>query len=125
MPLDKTIDNPNGNGINMTRIFMELELVLHDNEFYQEAELIKQIMLDLNHCISPFVHNNKTQNSVNISEWKNLAVEIMMKHIMRFKNSSFDRYFSQEMEMVNRELAKFAPNTLNAPTYDLKLPEIE
>jgi hypothetical protein len=121
-PLEKTIDNPNGNGVNMTRIFMELELVLFDNEFYREADIVKQIMLDLDYKISPFVNNNKSGNPVNISEWKNLAVEVMMKFVMRFKVESYDRYLSQEMEMVNRELAKFPLNSLLAPEYDLCLP---
>ncbi|UEG50229.1 hypothetical protein LK994_01910 [Ferruginibacter lapsinanis] len=99
--LDQTFENPNGNNINLTRLFMELELVLFDNKFLEEANRINSIIKDLDKNVCPFVHSNKSEYSVNISNWKNLAVKILMVDIMRFTAESYSRYLQQETEMVN------------------------
>lgn len=106
LSLDQTFESPNGNNINLTRLFMELELLLFDNQFIEEADLIKLITLDLENTICPFVHNNRTGNQVNISEWKNESVKIFMVKIMRFMPESFERYLIQEISMVDKELLR-------------------
>jgi hypothetical protein len=102
--LDQTYEQPNGNGINMTRLFMELELVLFDNQFFEEANLIRAIMDDLDKNVCPFVHNNKTGRAVDVTNWKNGAVKLMMRNVMQFKKEAYDRYLEQDTSMVTLEL---------------------
>lgn len=122
--LDQTFNNPNGNGINMTRLFMELELILFDHQFLDEAIQVNSIMNDLDKIVCPFVHNNRIGNPVNISEWKNKAVKILMINVMRFTNDSYQRYFSQEMAMVNTKLNKLKENGIVPETLELTRTEI-
>lgn len=124
LKLDQTFENPNGNNINLTRLFMELELLLFDNQFLEEADLIKLITLDLDKTICPFVHNNKTGNQLNISEWKNKAVKIFMVKIMRFLPESFERYLNQENSMVDQELNRLRATNIVPLTVDIKQTEI-
>ena len=102
--LDQTYEHPSGNGINITRLFFELELILFDNHFIEEASKVKLIRLDLDTVVCPFVNNNKSGNSVNVSVWKNTAVFIFMVEIMRYKKEAFNKYLEQETSMVNKEL---------------------
>ena len=105
--LDQTFENPNGNNINLSRLFMELELVLFENQFLSESNKIALLIADLNNTVCPFVHHKITSHSVNISDWKNLAVKILMLDIMQFSKESYARYLRQEMQMVNEVLHNF------------------
>jgi len=104
--LDQTFQNPNGNNIELTRLLMELELILFDHEFIEEADLLKIIISDLDNYIIPFVNHNSTGKQQNISIWKNDAVKIFMLDIMRFSNNSYKRYLTQEIDLVQRELLR-------------------
>ncbi|MBI3136182.1 MAG: hypothetical protein HYZ14_16020 [Bacteroidetes bacterium] len=103
--LDYTFNSPNGNGINMTRLFMELELVLYDNGFLDEAISIKCVWQDFE-TVCSIIDKNSFQ-IVNISRWKNETVRLIMKYIMRFKDESYDKYFEQEGEQT--KLASIIP----------------
>ena len=83
---------------------MELELVLFDNQFLDESNRVNSIIKDLDNIVCPFVDKDKSPYLVNISEWKNLAVKILMVDIMRFSQESYLRYFQQETKMVNHVL---------------------
>lgn len=108
LKLDRTFETPNGNNINLTRLFMELELTLFDNQFLEEADIVKLVVSDLDNVVCPFVHNNQTGQQVNISSWKNQAVKILMMDIMRFSSDSYKRYFDQENQMVKQELERLS-----------------
>lgn len=97
--LDYTFNSPNGNGINMTRLFMELELVLYDNGFIDEAISVKCIWQDFD-TICKIIDSNRNY-VVNISLWKNETVKLIMKYIMRFKDESYENYFRQEGEQTD------------------------
>jgi hypothetical protein len=106
LQLDQTFEHPNGNGINLTRLFIELELVLYDNLFLKEADIIKAIMSDLENLVCPFILKNVSSGiQSNISDWKNKAVKLIMINIMQFKEDAYQRYLSTEMLMVNNELS--------------------
>jgi len=108
LKLDQTFENPYGNNINLTRLFMELELLLCDNEFIEEANIVKLISKDLDYIVCPFVNNNITGYQVNISEWKNESVRILMLYVMRFLPESYQRYLHNESQMVNAELTRLS-----------------
>ena len=106
LQLDQTFEHPNGNGINLTRLFIELELVLYDNLFLKEADIIKAIMSDLENLVCPFILKNVSSGiQSNISDWKNKAVKLIMINIMQFTEDAYQRYLSTEMLMVNNELS--------------------
>ena len=118
LKLDQTFETPNGNNINLTRLSMELELTLFDNQFLEEADILKLIISDLDNLVCPFVDNNQTGQQVNISSWKNQAVKILMISIMHFSSASYQRYFDRENEMVKTEINRLlkinvTPRTLN------------
>ncbi|MBL7889719.1 MAG: hypothetical protein JNL24_09205 [Bacteroidia bacterium] len=92
--LDYTFENPFGNGINLTRSFMELELVLFENTFIREAEIIHCIWQDLT-AVCQNINNNAGIES-NITEWKNEAIKLFMIYIMRYSSDSYSKYLQQE-----------------------------
>lgn len=124
LKLDQTFETPNGNNINLTRLFMELELTLFDNQFLEEADIVKLIVSDLDRLVCPFVHNNKTGQQVNISTWKNQAVKILMTDIMRFSSASYQRYFDQEDLMVKTEIDRLSKIKVTPLTLDYSTTEI-
>jgi hypothetical protein len=100
--LDETFENSMGNRINLTRLFMELELILMDNEFKEEAEIVSAIVQDLDELICPFV--NSPIGKKDISEWKKLAVRLMMLDVMRFSIEAYEKYQILEDKWVQVEL---------------------
>jgi hypothetical protein len=105
--LDQTFENPNGNGINLTRLLIELELVLFDNDFLAEADMVGAIRTDLEN-VSKFIDDNKTGNPINIWDWKKTTVHLMMINVMRFKNAAYDRFYRQDNSMMEFALGQLA-----------------
>lgn len=103
--LDQTFENPNGNGINLTRLFIELELVLFDNDFLAEADIVAAIKIDLEN-MSKFIDDNKTGRPINIWEWKKTTVRLMMVYVMRFKDAAYDRFYGLDNSMMDFALGQ-------------------
>lgn len=115
--LDQTFDNPNGNNINITRLFMELELILTDYEFYNEAKYASLIAADLDKYVCPFIYINSGKE-VDICEWKMIAVKTMMIDIMHFKKSSFERYIPNENYLIQLHLAELKKRGITPIKFD-------
>lgn len=122
--LDKTYTQPHGSNLDLTRIFMELELLLYDNEFWEEADIIKEINFDLEN-VTRFISDNQTKAHSNISKWKNTAVKRFMIEIMRYKIEAYDRYLNQENSMVNSVIARIKKKGDMVLEFDLKGTKLE
>jgi hypothetical protein len=103
--LDQTYENPNGNGINMTRLFMELELVLFENQFLNEADIVAAIRADLEN-VSQIIYDNKSGRPINVWDWKKTAVRLMMLNVMRFKDAAYNRFYNQDHSMMEFALGQ-------------------
>lgn len=87
--------------VDLTRILLETEQVLFENEFIVEADLIKKIYDEVELEVYQNLKNNHDQQQyLNISKWKNRVIKTVMKDIMRFSEESYDRYFTRETKMV-------------------------
>ena len=108
--------------IDLTRILLETEQVLFENEFIEEADLTKNIYDEVDLGVYQNLKNNHDPHQyLNISEWKNRIIKIVMKDIMRFSDQSFERYFSRETQMVEDRIKEI---TSQSPPKKIKVPII-
>lgn len=86
--------------IDLTRLFIELDQTLFDNEFLWEADQVRELQTNLEKVYLQIKQTPQGAH-LDISDWKNRWVQKLMVDIMRFKDSSFARYMETEMKMVN------------------------
>ncbi|SRR6266487_4327914 len=86
--------------IPLARRLIESEQLLFENGFLAEAENVKIIGDELVARIHAGVMANPPNNYLDISEWKNQKVKILMIDVMRFSDQSYQRYLEREMQMV-------------------------
>lgn len=91
--------------LDLTRILIETEQILFENEFIQEANLIKAIKNDLEGEIYEMIRNNNDSNKyIDISLWKDKVIQKVMFEILRYSVESYDRYFETEHGMIEYRL---------------------
>jgi len=86
--------------IPLARRFIESEQLLFENSFIDEAEKVRIIGDELVSRIHAGVRANPANTFLDISEWKNEKVRILMTDVMRFSEESYQRYLEREMQMV-------------------------
>jgi len=88
--------------IPLTRLLIEADQVLFENEFLEEANAINGIYTELE-TVYDQIKGNAPGEHRDISPWKNATVKTIMLDIMRFSQKSYERYLKMESDMVNRE----------------------
>ncbi len=86
--------------ISLARLFIESEQLLFENDFRDEAEKVGVIRGELVSRIHAAVARNAAETYLDISEWKNKQVQVLMIEVMRFSKQSYQRYLDSEMRMV-------------------------
>ena len=86
--------------ISLARLFIESEQLLFENDFRDEAEKVGVIRGELVSRIHAAVARNAAETYLDISEWKNKQVQVLMIEVMRFSQQSYQRYLDSEMRMV-------------------------
>jgi hypothetical protein len=92
--------------ISWARLFIESEQLLFENEFCNEAEKVGVIRGELVSRIHAAVMRNPPETYLDISEWKNKQVHVLMIEVMRFSQQSYQRYLRSEMRMVEDRRAE-------------------
>jgi hypothetical protein len=87
--------------IPLARRLIESEQLLFENDFPNEAEKVRIISDELVCRIHAAVLANPAGAYLDISEWKNGQVKVLMVDVMRFSKESYQRYLQREMQMVN------------------------
>jgi len=86
--------------ISLARRLIESEQLLFENDFPNEAEKVRIISDELVFRIHAAVLANPAGVCLDISEWKNRQIKILMIEVMRFSKESYERYLQSEMAMV-------------------------
>ena len=86
--------------IPLTRLIIEAEQTLFENEFLREANQMRDFQNEME-SVYRRIEQTPEGAHLDISDWKNGWVQKLMVDIMRFKDSSFARYMETEMKMVN------------------------
>ncbi|MFA6544546.1 MAG: hypothetical protein WCS99_08985 [Limisphaerales bacterium] len=86
--------------IDLTRLFIELDQTLFDNEFLSEADHVRKLQTDLEKVYLQ-IKQTPPDAHLDISNWKNGWVQRLMIDILHFKGASFARYMETETRMVN------------------------
>lgn len=92
------------NGILVTRVLIETEQVLFENEFFSEAAIINSIYRELETKISTSIRKLPDSTFLNISESKNSMIKRIMIEIMRYSLKSYNKYLETETEMVDERI---------------------
>lgn len=99
--LDQTFRTPGH--IPVSRILIEVEQTLFENDFRKEADLVREIGRDI--CRIEELMSKKPEGAyLDISAWKNRSVQRIMTDVMQFSPESFARYESSEHTMVSEKL---------------------
>jgi hypothetical protein len=91
----------------LARLFIESEQLLFENDFRDEAEKVGVIRGELVSRIHAAIARNPDGAYLDISEWKNKQVQVLMIEVMRFSQQSYQRYLDAEMRMVRDARANF------------------
>jgi hypothetical protein len=86
--------------ISLARRLIESEQLLFENDFPNEAEKVRIISDELVFRIHAAVLANPAGVCLDISEWKNRQIKILMIEVMRFSKESYERYLQREIAMV-------------------------
>jgi hypothetical protein len=86
--------------IPFARRLIESEQLLFENGFVEEAEKVRAMWNELVSWVQMAIFQNPENTYLDISEWKNKQVEVLMVEVMRFSNESYRRYLDREMSMV-------------------------
>jgi hypothetical protein len=89
--------------IPVSRLLIEVEQTLFENDFRTEADLVRRIGKDILR-VEELVQQKPDETYLNISAWKDRSVREIMTDIMRFSPESFTRYESSERAMVAEKL---------------------
>lgn len=104
--------------IPLTRLVIEAEQTLFENEFLQEANQMRDFQNEMERVYRQ-IEQTPQGAYLDISDWKNKWVQELMVSIMRFKSTSFVRYTETEMKMVNEAKAIIVANKRNIRTLSL------
>ena len=103
--------------ISLARRLIESDQLLFENDFCDEAEKVRLIGGELVSRIHAAIARNREGNYLDISEWKNKQVHVLMIEVMRFSQQSYQRYLDSEMRMVRD--ARAAVQRAGAKVYTL------
>jgi hypothetical protein len=106
-----------GGNISLARRLIESDQLLFENDFCDEAEKVRLIGGELASRIHVAIARNPEETFLDISEWKNKQVRVLMIEVMRFTEQSYQRYLDSEMRMVGD--ARAAVQTAGAKIYTL------
>jgi hypothetical protein len=114
--LDQTFRTPGH--IPVSRILIEVEQTLFENDFRKEADLVREIGRDI--CRIEELMSKKPEGAyLDISAWKNRSVQRIMTDVMQFSPESFARYESSEHTMVSEKLDRLQDCRVVAYSADL------
>ena len=103
--------------ISWARNLIELDLVLFENGFVEEATTVKRIGSELHQQVHALIARNAPNEHADISAWKNGVVKTLMMDVMRFSAESYDRYFAEESHLIRQHrlevMARGAPHFIS------------
>jgi hypothetical protein len=106
--------------ISLARRFIESEQLLFENSFVAEAESVRIIGSELLREIHVAILNNPVKAYLDISEWKNRKVRVLMIEVMRFSEESYERYLERELQMVGQERTRQARAGYEIRTFPMR-----
>lgn len=88
-----------GNNIPITRVLIETRQILFENGFFKESKQFEKIIEEL---ISIYrkIEIIPANTHLNISEWKNQIIRLLMIDILNFTNESFTEYVKSEDALI-------------------------
>ena len=107
--------------IPLTRLIIEAEQTLFENEFLQEANQMRDFQNEMENVYRR-IEQTPQGAHLDISDWKNGWVQKLMVDIMRFKDASSARYMETEMRMVNDAKTKIVATKGTILTLNLHPP---
>jgi hypothetical protein len=93
--------------IPVARLLTEAEQTLFENGFVFEADHLLCIQDELEQVYTSH-RSTPPAAHLNISDWKNKTIKLVMVEIMRFSEESYQRYLVRESAMVQAKLGEFA-----------------
>jgi hypothetical protein len=101
--------------ISWARNLIELDLVLFENGFVDEAATVKRIGSELHLQIHALIARNAPNEHTDISAWKNGVVKTLMLDVMRFSADAYDRYYTEESRLIRQHRSEVM--ALGAPHF--------
>lgn len=107
--------------IPVSRLLIEVEQTLFENDFRDEADLVRRIGQDIRR-VEGLMATNPYDTYLDISAWKNRSVKELMLNLMKFSEESFTRYEAVEQAMVTAKLKRLQGSRIVTCSDELVLP---